>query len=98
MKGLLIMKNKTVRQFANDLGVHPNTVYHWIRTGMLPCLKMGGLIRIRPCDEDALYVRCEYDAQATQCVREQIAHDAPGKSKQIHKPKSRDAFELGVAA
>lgn len=81
-------KNKTVRQFAADQGVHPNTVYHWIRMGMMPCLKLGGVIRIRPCDEEALFSRCEYDAG--------VSGGPEVNDNFMPTPRSKDAYEMGV--
>jgi len=37
----------TVRQFAKEMGVHPNTVYKWIKDGHLTCLNVNHIIRIR---------------------------------------------------
>jgi excisionase family DNA binding protein len=39
-KGLL-----TVRQIAEALGCHGQTVYGWIATGKLPCVRVGGRVK-----------------------------------------------------
>lgn len=84
------MKNQTVRQFAASLEVHPNTVYRWIDGGKLPCLKLGGLIRIRPSDVEIFFQRCEFDA----------ANDDENISdlELLQTASSRDPFNKGVNA
>lgn len=37
----------TVRQAAELLQVHPQTIYTWIRTGRIPCVRHGGTVRLR---------------------------------------------------
>lgn len=83
-------KNKTVRQFAADFEVHPNTVYEWIKSGKMPCLKAGGMIRIRPQDEDVFYKRCEFDAG-------EVSNDERAVMCMPSHP-SKDAYEMGVSA
>lgn len=39
-------ENLTVAQFANVVGVCPNTVYNWIRDGRVRSAKIGHLRRI----------------------------------------------------
>lgn len=41
----------TVKEFAESMKVHPNTVYKWIEDGM-PVMRKGNVIRITP--EDAI--------------------------------------------
>jgi excisionase family DNA binding protein len=36
----------TVAEVAGLLGKHPNTVYGWVRTGVLPSERLGGTIYI----------------------------------------------------
>ena len=36
----------TVREVANKLNVHPQTVYRWIYAGKLECIKIDGILRI----------------------------------------------------
>lgn len=39
-------ENLTVAQFANAVGVCPNTVYNWVRDGRVRSAKIGHLRRI----------------------------------------------------
>ncbi|MEG3619496.1 helix-turn-helix domain-containing protein [Magnetovibrio sp. PR-2] len=82
------MTNKTVKQFAESLEVHPNTIYAWIDNGDLPCLKVRGVIRIRPCDEDEFNKRCTFDGR-------DAANDT-GEDELVEAKSSLDAFEKGV--
>jgi excisionase family DNA binding protein len=38
----------TVRQAAEALGLHEQTVYKWSRTGRIPTLRIGGALRFDP--------------------------------------------------
>ena len=40
------MKLLTLHETARRLRVHNNTAYGWVRTGVLPATKIGGLWRI----------------------------------------------------
>jgi excisionase family DNA binding protein len=40
----------TIKEVAQLLSVHPNTVRNWIKTGKLPVLKTGKIIRILKTD------------------------------------------------
>ena len=37
----------TATQVAEYLGVHRKTIYAWIRTRGLPCVRLGGCLRFR---------------------------------------------------
>lgn len=41
------------REYAELKRVHRNTVYTWIRDGLLPCRKVRGLILINLAEADA---------------------------------------------
>lgn len=38
----------TVTQAAAKLGMHPQTLYRWTRTGSMPVMRIGGALRIDP--------------------------------------------------
>lgn len=38
----------TVRQAAETLGLHEQTIYKWSRTGRIPTLRIGGTLRFDP--------------------------------------------------
>jgi excisionase family DNA binding protein len=38
----------TVRQCSDILGLHPQTVYKWSRTGRIPVLRLGSALRFDP--------------------------------------------------
>lgn len=38
------------REVATRLAVHPSTVARWVQRGILPALRLGGVIRIRWAD------------------------------------------------
>ena len=40
----------TVTEAAVYMGVKPKTVYGWVETGRLPCLRAGNSLRFRLCD------------------------------------------------
>lgn len=55
-------KRFTVRQVAEQYEVNPNTVYGWVKDGLLGSLRLpGGDIRIRQEDIDAFEAR-QWDA------------------------------------
>jgi excisionase family DNA binding protein len=35
----------TVKQVADTLGLHPQTLYKWTRTGRVPVMRIGGALR-----------------------------------------------------
>ena len=49
-RGVMVMAWKSIRQTADLLGVHYNTVYRMVRRGELEAYKVGRIIRIS--DED----------------------------------------------
>jgi excisionase family DNA binding protein len=38
----------TVAQAAEKLGLHPQTLYKWTRTGKIPFMRIGGALRFDP--------------------------------------------------
>lgn len=38
----------TVKEAADTLGLHPQTLYKWTRTGRVPVMRIGGALRIDP--------------------------------------------------
>jgi len=71
------------------MGVHSNTLHHWINGGQLTCLKANGVIRIRDKDIAELNRRCEFDAAKCESGDAVIS---------LTPKASNDAFEMGVAA
>jgi len=72
---------RTVLQFSRDYGVHPNTVYNWIADGSLPCLKVRGTIRIRPCDDVEFNRRMTLNSgPPVACFEEPIAASLVGST------------------
>ncbi len=64
----------TVKQTAEHFGVTPPTVYGWINSGELECLRLpGGGIRIRKIDIEKFEERCH--VQNTERVDSSRTHD-----------------------
>ncbi len=63
-EGLLSERDRLlgVRQVAEHLGVSQVTVYRWCREGILPCLKIGGSLRIRQAALEDFLERSERSA------------------------------------
>jgi len=40
----------TVREVASFLGIHEKTIYRWIRSRRLPCVRVGTRLRFQPGD------------------------------------------------
>lgn len=51
----------TVGEIAATLRVDTSTVYRWFARGVLPCVRFGGSVRVRP-DELERFVRQGGDA------------------------------------
>jgi excisionase family DNA binding protein len=47
----------TVEQLASELKLTPQTIRNWIRTGVLPAVKVGHVFRIKRGDVDAMLTR-----------------------------------------
>jgi len=43
-----------VTQLAEMLGVKPKTIYDWSHKGLIPCVKLGRLLRFDPDDIERL--------------------------------------------
>lgn len=43
----------SVKEIANKVGVHPNTVRNWIESGDLKAYKLGRVLRIKKEDFEA---------------------------------------------
>ena len=48
------MKLIDVTQLAEMLGVKPKTIYDWSHKGLIPCVKLGRLLRFDPDDIERL--------------------------------------------
>lgn len=53
----------SVDEVAQSFGCHANTVRRWVASGLLPALKVGGLIRIAESEVQAFIQRARVTAQ-----------------------------------
>jgi excisionase family DNA binding protein len=56
----------TASDVAQCLQVKPRTIYEWAERGMIPCVKLGRLIRFRPEDVGGMIESRLIRAEATQ--------------------------------
>ena len=53
------MKLLTVKEVAALLKARPSTIYSWAEQGLVPCLKLNGLLRFSESDILAWIVDCQ---------------------------------------
>ena len=56
---LLIMKLLTVNDVAAILNAKPSTIYSWAEQGIIPCVKINGLLRFSEKEVMAWIVDCQ---------------------------------------
>ena len=60
----------TLKQAAELVGVTPRTVQNWIKNGMIKGYQVGGRIRVKRSDGDALYQPKEVKDEASETAGE----------------------------
>jgi excisionase family DNA binding protein len=88
----------TVEQLAGELQLTPQTIRNWIRTGILPAVKVGHVFRIKRSDVDTMLTRHQAETAPLGSHRDLWAPETLGAPYRPREDTSQRSIWDGTAS